>query len=254
MTRVVRDDPRDPHGAALWDYFCGDVEATLGVHGDLGEYDEMPAAVFFREPADFFPFERVAIDHCQGRVLDLGAGAGVHALALQARGLKVTAIDIVPLAAEVMRRRGVFDVRTADLIRGVDWEDEVEPGTFDTLLMLMNGTGITGTLAGLESFLARAHRILAPGGQILVDSGDLRPEEEKDGPPRLPLREDGRYFGEAQIQLEYRGVRGQPFEELYVDPTTLTAVAADAGWRSEILFQDDGASYLARLTRENITP
>ena len=120
--------PRDLHGRALWDYFAGDEGATLGVHGDLGEYDEIPVSLFFRGPDAFLPFERVAMAECRGRVLDVGAGTGVHALALQDRGFEVTAVEVMPQAAEIMRRRGVSDVVELDLILDDGWDRRIRPG------------------------------------------------------------------------------------------------------------------------------
>lgn len=240
---------REQYGRALWDYHRGEKDAALQVTGDLGEYDELPVRTFFRNPPDFSSFERIALEYCRGRVLDLGAGTGVHALALQAQGLPVTAVEIVPQAAEIMRQRGVEDVREVDLVRGGDWKCHVAKGEYDTLLMMMNGTGITATLAGLGLFLERAHWIVNRDGQILVDSEDLRSEEDRAGPPGAPVKEDGRYLGEVQIQLEYRGEKGQPFAELYVDPTTLAAIASETGWDTRILDTSDSGGYLARLTR-----
>jgi len=107
--------PWTPHGMALLDYFHGDTSAKIVVHGDDGETEVVPISVFFRGPAEFSALEEAALDLCRGRVLDAGAGAGCHALALQERDLAVCAIDIAPEAVEVMRMRGVRDARYADI-------------------------------------------------------------------------------------------------------------------------------------------
>jgi SAM-dependent methyltransferase len=232
-----------PYARALRDFQAGDVGAVLGIHSDLGEDDEVPAGIFFRGPEGFFPFERMALDLCRGAVLDFGAGTGVHALALQERGFPVIAVEIVPEALAIMRARGV---RRAILGDGLTWEGE----PVDTLLMMMNGIGPVGTLDGLNRFLARAGRLLKPGGQILVDSGEARRRERGPGsaPISFPPR-TGEYVGEAWIRLEYQGTLGPPFRELYVDSGTLAVRAARAGWRTEVVLIGEGGGYLARLVR-----
>lgn len=240
-------DPWRPYALALRDHFTGDRAAVVTSHSDLFPMDEDPAAVFFRAPEAFWPFERAALELCRGRVLDVGAGAGVHALYLQERGHEVCAIDQVPEAVEIMRERGVRDARVADMLEDVR-ELEAEP--FDTILMLMNGLGIVETLDGLERFLREVPRLLTPGGQIVADSTDVRSlGDSDDRAPGRPLREDGRYIGEVQFQLEYRGVKAPPFAQLCVDPDTLSAFAERTGWRCEIVFEGEGGGYVTRLTR-----
>lgn len=246
------------HGRALLDYFEGDLEATLVLHSSLGEHDEIPLGLFFREPADFFPFEAAALPLARGRILDAGAGTGVHALPLQRAGFDVTAIEIVPEAVRIMRARGVRRAVEGDML-------EADLGPFDTVLMLMNGVGPVGTLDGLDRFLGRADRLLAAGGQILVDSGEpLLPESPGGGAPdaagdtapgavarpEWPSGGGTGYPGEAWIRLEYGGLVGAPFRELYVDADTFARRAGAAGWRFDLAYQDGTGGYLARLTRK----
>ncbi len=238
--------PREPHARALRDYFAGDSDASLILHSSLGEHEEIPVAVFFRGPDDLFSFEHAALDLCRGRVLDVGAGTGVHTLYLQDRGFDVCAIDVLPDAVEIMRRRGARDARLADI-------REFEAGPFDTILMMMNGTGILGTLEGLDLFLQDVPRLMSPDAQILVDSGPGRVSGEPDeAAVEVPLQEDGAYYGEAWIELEYNGERGPPFRELYIDSATLATHAAAADFDCEFVFWDELGGYVARLTK--ITP
>jgi SAM-dependent methyltransferase len=236
--------PLEPHGRALWDYFQGDHDAAIRLRSSLNEDDPIPTEVFFRGPDSFFPFEEYAIELCRGRVLDAGAGTGVHSLVLQERGLDVTAVEILPQALEILRRRGVHNVVEGDM-----FALDLEP--FDTVLMLMNGIGPVGTLAGLDRFLATAGRLVAPGGQILVDSAAPVVHETTVLPAAgawPPPTEDG-YPGEAWIELEYRGEAGAPFRELYVDAETLASRAERAGWACTIGFTHAEVAYVARLAR-----
>jgi SAM-dependent methyltransferase len=237
------DDPRAPHARAIRDYFAGDREACLIIHTSLGEHDELPVSVFFRRPEEFYPFERAALALCRGRVLDVGAGTGVHALYLQNRGHDVCAIDVLPEAIEIMRERGVQDARLAGV-------GEIDGEKFDTVLMMMNGIGILGTLEGLDRFLADAPGLLGTDGQVLLDSGPGRLVGDATEAAVAITVDPDTYPGEAWIELEYKGERGPPFRELYADSETLCEHARAAGWVCEIVFRDGHGGYVARLTRE----
>ena len=231
-----------PYEEAMLAYHRGQHDALIVVYDDF-ERDEAPISYFFRQPDEFPPLERLALDLCRGRVLDVGAGSGCHSLALQERGLQVTAIEILPALVDILRNRGVRDVRMAT------WMDlDAEP--FDTVLMMMNGLGLAETLSGLRRFFREARRLVLPDGQLLADSTDVRvrmdPESARTGAMKRP---DGRYIGDLHFQLEFEGKKGPPFGQLYVDAETLSQCAASEGWGCTILrAPDQYGHYLARLT------
>ncbi|MBI3085328.1 MAG: methyltransferase domain-containing protein [candidate division NC10 bacterium] len=237
----MNSEPWKPHGIALLDYFHGDASAQVVVHGDDGETEVVPISVFFRGPAEFSALEEAALDLCRGRVLDAGAGAGCHALALQEQDLPVCAIDIAAEAVEVMRKRGVKDARCADLFSFGD-----EP--FDTILLMMNGIGVVGDLAGLDRFLGDVQQLLRPDGQILLDSYDPDWTEDIEGAaPPVAGVPAGRYPGEMCFQLEYKGRKGPPLAWLFVGSKILAERVGKAGWSCEVIWQEEEGHYLARL-------
>jgi len=233
---VGAPDPWAPLAAALRAYDGGDEAATLTVRNDADAPRPLPISHFFRPPADFSPIDREALGRCSGRVLDVGAAAGAVTLPLQEQGLEVTALDPVPDAVRIMRNRGVLNARLGDVM--TFRSDEL----FDTVLLLMNGSMIAGTLAGLERMLLHLETLLSPGGQVLMDSTDLRDGPEVRGP-------DGRYVGELHFQLEFEGRRGPTFPQLFVDPQTLAAVAAHARLQVDTVAEGEDGAFLARLTR-----
>ena len=224
-------------GAAIADYYFNHSRAKLWVHDTHGPEVEMVTAIYFRGPDSMPEIEQRALAECRGSVLDIGAGAGSHALALQEQGLAVTALDISPEAVEVMRSRGVADAVAADIF-------EYEERTFDTLLLLMNGIGLAGSTAGLRRFLGHARGLLNPGGQLIFDSSDVAYlYEEKD----LPA--DGTYYGQVTCRYEYKQQKTEWFTWLYIDFKTLREIAIEEGWKTELLQDDDDDQYLVRLTR-----
>ena len=231
-----------PHGRALRAWHEGQRDAEVVLHSSLGEHEALPAGFFFRGPEEFFPAERYALDLCRGRVLDLGAGTGLHALVLQERGIPVVGLEIEPRIARIARERGVSAVVRADFFRL-----PFGAAAFDTALALMNGVGPVGTLERLPLFLEEVGRVLSPGGQLLLDSGapvvargaEVHAEGWPDPTP-------DRYPGEAWIRLEFEGEAGPPFRELYIDADALARRCAAAEWSCQIAYEEGGA-YLARL-------
>lgn len=220
--------------AALAAYRAGDRDACLIMDTDVGGSEELPVSLFFRSAAEMGPVEAVALTRARGRVLDLGAGAGAHALPLQSRGLTVTAAELLPSGRAAMAEAGLEDVRAGGL-------DTVRPGErFDTVLVLMNGLGLAGSLAGLPAFLEGLAEVLAPGGQILADSTDPRAWDDPD---------DGRYPGEVHMRLRFAGMAGPPFPFLFVDPEEVATAAASVGLTAEVVAHEDGGRFLLRVFR-----
>lgn len=235
----------EPHVLALLAFERGERDASILVVDDLGDTDELPASWFFRGEEEFPSLERRALDLCAGEVLDLGAGAGCHALALQKRGHHVCAVEILPELVDLLHRREVADARAGSVFAP-------PAGQWNTVLMLMNGWGLPETLSGLERFFAVVDRLVAPGGRIVADSTDMRRFAtgwRSEGGIPLAVREDGRYVGEIQFQLEFAGRRGDPFSQLYVDPDTLSVIAGRAGWNVEIVGQGENGAFLSVLRR-----
>lgn len=232
----------DPMGAAIRDYFRQGKSAQLKVLSSLFDDDEMPVAHLFRSYHEMPPLEQRALNEVRGKVLDVGAGAGCHALALQERGLDVTTVDISPLSCETMKERGVANVECVNIFNQRFQE------RFDTLLLLMNGTGIAGKLSRLPQLLSRLKQLMNPGAQILIDSSDLRyVYEDENGVLDVDL--DGAYYGEVDYQMTYRNIIGKSFDWLYADSVVLAECCRQCGLKCEILAQGNHYDYLARIVQ-----
>lgn len=230
----------DPMGAAIMDYHRNGRAGTLRVFSSQFEEDEIPVADLFRDFGDMPELEQMALEMAQGRILDVGAGSGCHSLALKKMGKETVAIDISPLSVEVMTERGL-DARL------VNFYDEGFTEKFDTVLMLMNGTGIIGNLDNINSFFERLRELMNPGGALLIDSSDLRYLfEEEDGSLMIDLADD--YYGQLDYQMQYDDVLGEPFDWLYLDFNTLAYYAEEAGFKAEMVAEGEHYDYLAKLS------
>ena len=237
---------KDVLGQAIMDYHRGTFEGKLWVNNMYGPKEEMPVTVYFRNIDEMPEIEWVAVQESRGRILDIGAGAGSHALALQDMDKDVTALEISPLSATVMKERGVRQILCQDFFMlgpggaAVPVPDSPADNTYDTLLLMMNGIGLAGTLVGLRRFFRHARGLLRPGGQLLFDSSDIA-YLYKGHPPK-----EGDYYGEIWYQYAYRRQRSEWFKWLFIDRVTLAGIAAEEGWTTDIICEDDKDQFLAR--------
>lgn len=224
----------DVFGKALQDQFSNGNADTLWLHNSYDEPEEMPVDIFFRTEEEMPDIELEAMDLCEGRVLDVGGGAGSHALILESRGFDVVALDISAAAVDIMKSRGVSNAVAGDIFNYTGEK-------FDTLLFLMNGIGLTGTVDGFKNFLTHAKSLLNDDGQLLFDSSDIT--YLYDG---MEMPAD-KYYGEVSYQYAYKDEKGAWFNWLYIDPQTLKKIAKELGWECHLLFDDGEDQYLAEM-------
>jgi SAM-dependent methyltransferase len=232
---------KDPMGRAIAEYWETKRADRLRVFSPMFEEDEIPLTTLFRSYEDMPEIERKALNMAKGRILDVGAGAGCHSLVLQERGMDVTAIDISPLSVETMKEREVKKVIEQDFF--------TLEGQYDTILMLMNGIGIVGTLERMPEFFRQLDKILAPEGQLLCDSSDISYVfEDEEGLIDIPNEMD--YYGEHSFRMQYKDTIGEPFDWLYIDEDTLKEKARRYGYTAEVMAEGEHYDYLARITKK----
>ncbi|MDI9256620.1 class I SAM-dependent methyltransferase [Flavobacterium sedimenticola] len=231
---------KDVFGQALLDFQTNHAPEDLITETNISEADTMSVAYLFRTYNDMPKIEKKALQLAKGKILDVGCGAGSHSLYLQQKGFEVTAIDISQNAIKACQLRGVKNARAQHLL-------ELENESFNTILLLMNGTGIFGTLAQTTKYLQKLKSLLTPNGQILIDSSDIiyMFDQDQDGAYLVPA--DG-YYGELTFTVHYKGQTEDPFPWLYLDYNTLQNAAHANGLQCELLLEGDHFDYLARLT------
>ncbi|KMQ63127.1 methyltransferase [Chryseobacterium angstadtii] len=233
---------KDLMGRAVWDYFHHENPEDLQTETSISELDELPVDYLFRDFDEMNDLEQKALEQARGRVLDIGAGAGSHALYLQnERGLEVLALDISPKSIEVCRLRGLKEAVCENML---NFSGE----TFDTVLLLMNGTGIFESLEKIDTYLQKLHSLVNDNGQILIDSTDILYmfDRDEDGGVYIPA---GGYYGELDYIVHYKGESEDPIKWLYLDYKTLKNAAENNGFKVEKVMQDED-SYLAKLTKK----
>ena len=228
----------DPIAQGVYDYHFKRINSPVVIHCDEFEPDEVLPSYFFRKINEMPDLEQQALQLAKGKILDVGACAGCHSVYLQNKGYEVFALEQAELCCRVLADRGVRQVIQEDFF---DYRGQ----QFDTILLLMNGTGIAGTLDRLNCFFSHLKVLLAPGGQILIDSSDLiYLYLEEDGTARLDLNAD-RYYGELTYQTEYNGQKGAAFSWLYADPETLSEIARQNDLQVEKIIYGEHFDYLS---------
>lgn len=228
----------DPIGQAILDYISNDYDENIIVSSDICDDDVIPVDMLFRSYPKMPKIEQVALSFCTGNVLDVGAGAGIHAKYLMDQGLEVSAIDISSGAVSYMKTQGINAACTNFF--------DLKEGSYDTLLFLMNGIGIAGTLSNLDATLVHAKKLVANQGKILCDSTDIKYLYEDDnGAMWIDLSSE--YYGNFHFQMHYKNHHTEEFEWLYVDFEKLKDAAERTGWTAVKRFENDD-HYLAELT------
>ncbi|RED47341.1 methyltransferase family protein [Winogradskyella eximia] len=229
---------KDIFGKALLDYQNGNYSEDLITSTNISDEDALPLPYLFRGYSDMPKLEQRALQLSKGHILDVGCGSGSHSLWLQEKGLKVKAIDNSKGAIEVAKKRGVLNAELKPLLE--------ETETFDTILLLMNGTGIFQELSQVSKYLMHLKSLLKPEGQILIDSSDISyMYEDEDGGMWLDLNQG--YPGELDYFLTYKDEKESPMKWLYLDFETLKTACLTVGLQCEKVIDGEHFDYLAQL-------
>lgn len=231
----------DPIGIAISNYHFQKDNTPITVTSTVVEDEQMPPEYFFRTYHEMPMLERLALKMSEGKILDIGAGAGCHSIYLQKNNKEVTALDVSKLCCKVMKDLGIKNVVNNDIL-------SFSKQKFDTILLLMNGIGIAGNIDGLGKLLTHLKGLLNKNGKIFLDSSDLMYLfEQEDGSILFDINAPN-YYGEIEYLLTYKKTIGQPFSWLFADHVILSEIAEQCGYRTKILEYGPHYDYLAELT------
>ena len=230
---------KDLFGKAILDFQTNNSPEDLVTETNISESDEMSVAYLFRSFNQMPKLEKKALQLAKGKILDVGCGAGSHSLYLQEKGFDITAIDISANAVKACELRGLKNVTVQNVL-------DLGSEKFDTILLLMNGTGIFGKLSETSKYLQKLKSILNTDGQILIDSSDIiyMFDANDDGSYQVPA---DNYYGELLFIISYKTETEEPFPWLYMDYNTLQNAAHANGLKSELVFEGKHFDYLAKL-------
>lgn len=238
-------DHEDAFGHEMLDYLQGKcglevierddgfVEVFDGQKAYILEYDQWPEA------------EKEAVGYARGRVLDIGCGAGRHALHLQEKGLDVVGVDNSPLAVEACGRRGLKNAYVLSITQITS-----RLGLYDTLLMMGNNFGLFGNVKRARWLLRRFRGITSEKGRIVAETLD---PYATDVPEHLEYhelnRKRGRMPGQVRMRVRYRKYATPWYDYLFVSPEEMREILGGSGWKVERIIGDGSPTYFAIITK-----
>ncbi|HII01976.1 TPA: methyltransferase domain-containing protein [Methanosarcinaceae archaeon] len=250
----VLNDAQDAYGHEIYDCFRGKCSSEL-VECEYGQacVSESPA-VYLSEYEDWPSQQQKAMNYVRGRVLDIGCGAGRHALYLQEKGFDVLGIDTSPLAVEVCKLRGLKKVKVRSISEvgsAIDSEVDSGPGKFGTILMLGNNFGLFRSFERAKLLLEKFHKITEDNAKIIAESTD--PYNSID-PSYLQYMESnkkrGRMPGQLRLRVRYGGYVTPWFDYLYVSKGEMKEILKGSGWRIRKFIDSDDSAYVAVIEKE----
>lgn len=201
-------------------------------------------ALYFAPYESWPSAEREASAYVQGRVLDIGCGAGRHALHFQQQGHDLVAVDISPLAVQVCRERGVRDARALSIT-----QLSRSLGLFDTIT-LWGSFGMMGTPKRARWLLRRFHGLTTDHGRIIAAA--LNPYGATD-PAHLAYHEQnrqrGRLAGQVRIRVRFHQYATPWFDLLLVSPDEMRDLLSETGWHITRTFGDENGAYIPILEK-----
>lgn len=241
------DAEEDAFGQMLMACYNGsDVSET--VERDDGSTNTIFAQAYFSDYTNWHPIEQKAMDFVNGRVLDVGCGAGRHSLYLQKKGFDVLGIDVSPIAIEVCKLRGLAKAKALSL-------DDIDfkPNSFDTIIMMGNNFGLFGSFSKARKLLKIFYKMTSEGALIIADTRD---PYKTDNPKHLAYhslnKKKGRMAGQVRIRTRFQTYVSDWFDYLMVSKKELTAILEGTGWTIKEFIDSDAPKYVAvieKLTR-----
>lgn len=240
------DEAQDGYGQALYDYF------HHGEGFELVERDDgyiAPAGgpqAYFSSYQEWPTYQQEAIEYARGRVLDIGCGAGRHALYLQEQGLDVLGVDISPKAIEVCKARGLRRARVLSIT-----ELSFRVGTFDTIVMLGNNFGLFGSFKRARWLLRRFRNMTTEGGRIVAESRDPYATDKPEHRHYHALnRSRGRMGGQLRLRIRYKRYATPWFDYLIVSQEEMENILQGTGWQVDHFIEGSEGIYIAIIDKE----
>jgi SAM-dependent methyltransferase len=230
----------DVFGTALLDFQTGKCKEDILTSTSISDEEPLSVSYLFRTYDEMPKLEQTALELVKGSILDIGCGAGSHSLHLKAKGFKVKSIDISPKAIECCQLRGLDNAEVLNVL------DETQ--RFDTLLLLMNGSGVFQSLEETPKVLNHLKKLLNKNGQILIDSSDIKYMfEDDDGGVWLDMH--NAYYGELAYTVRYKG-KEDSFKWMYLDFDRLKTACSIVGLQCIKIEEGPHHDFLAQIKKK----
>ncbi|MDH5447397.1 MAG: class I SAM-dependent methyltransferase [Candidatus Bathyarchaeota archaeon] len=234
----------DAFGQKLWVAYKGNQVFEI-VERNNGYIDAMSLKGYFSDYGDWHPIEQKAMEFVQGRILDIGCGAGRHSLYLQKKGFDVLGIDISPLAIKICKLKGLKKAKVMSIEDG-----NFQPNSFDTIIMMGNNFGLFGSFKKARRLLKRFHKMTSESALIIASTRD---PYKTDNPAHLEYhdlnKKKGRMGGQVRIRSRFREYVGRWFDYLMVSKEEMREILKETGWKVKQFIDSEDAQYVAIIEK-----
>jgi len=231
---------KDLFGKALYDFWTDNQPEDMITWTHLTGEEILPVVYLFRDFEQMPETEQIALQNATGKILDVGAGSGIHSLWLQAQGKNVVALEYSPISCRLMQERGVKQIVQQDFF---NYSPEIK---FDTLLFLMNGVGIVQKAKYLDRLFGQIDRLMQAGGKALIHSSDLKYLYASETGYQMPTND---YYGDVRFFVKYKG-QTESFDWTYIDENTLRIFARQHGFTTQKLHESEEGDFLLEVIRD----
>ena len=245
MKKIMKQE-EDAYGQEVWAFYNGKDSFEI-VERDDGYFDASSGArVYFSSYEEWSSNEKKAMEFVNGRVLDIGCGAGRHPLYLQEKGVDVLGIDISPLAIKVCKLRGLKKAEVMSIE-----EVNFKPNSFDTILMMGNNFGLFGSFKKAQKLLKRFHKMTSKNALIIAETND---PYKTDNPAHLEYhelnRKRGRMSGQLRIRIRFGKYVSRWFDYLIVSKEEMKEILRGTGWTVKRFIDSGDSTYTAIIEKE----
>jgi ubiquinone/menaquinone biosynthesis C-methylase UbiE len=235
MKSFERDDA---FGQILWNHHTGKPSVEI-VEREDGWIGVSEPDTYFKPYDEWRPHEREAMRHAKGRVLDVGCGAGKHAIYLQEKDMDVLGIDVSPLALKTARARGLRKVQLLPVT-----QVSTELGSFETIIMMGSGFSLLANQKRARWLLKRFYRMTSPDARIIAESTDPYTTTKKCHLDyQKANRRKGKFSLQMTIRIRFEEIVGPWFEYLKVSRDEMQGILEGTGWRVSEFIPETGDTY-----------
>jgi SAM-dependent methyltransferase len=235
----------DAYGQEVWHYYKGQESFEIVERDDWYFGVSSGAKLYFSEYKDWPPREKEAMKHVKGRVLDIGCGAGRHALYLQKKGLDVLGIDNSPLAIKVCKLRGLKKAKVMSIM-----QINFKRGSFSTILMFGANFGLFGSFKRARRLFKKFYRITSDEGLIIAESSDPYKTDNPDhlGYHKFNIKR-GRMSGQLRIRVRFEKYVGDWFDYSLVSKEEMKKIIEGTGWKVKRVVDSMKGRYAAIIEK-----
>lgn len=213
---------------------------------DDGHIEAHSVEFYFSSYDDWLASDQEAVERADGRVLDVGCGAGRHALYLQGQGYEVVGLDVSPGPLAVAEERGLVQTLQLDVADLAAYTGKA----FDSVVMFGNNFGLVGTTDQAPEVLDSLSSVTTDDAVILAGSMDLH---QTDDPDHLAYHERnhdrGRLAGALRLRVRYKLAQTDWFDYLLASPDEMRSIVDGTGWILDEVIQNDAPFYVGMLRK-----